>query len=158
MTPFKSFIAAIAFMVAPLVHAHGEFFIHDAYARATAPGAPNSAAFMVLDNQSKVLKRVVSASTPAAKRVELHEHAMVDGMMEMRQIAQILVPEGEQVTLKPGGLHVMLFDLTQPLKVGEHISLTLNTADGHSLTKQIPVKSVMDGMQHHSDEGNHHHE
>ncbi len=53
------------------------FFLHDAYARASAPGAPNSAAFMVLDNQSEVAKRVVSANTPAAKRVELHEHTMV---------------------------------------------------------------------------------
>ncbi|NUY55867.1 copper chaperone PCu(A)C [Salinivibrio sp. EAGSL] len=146
----KPFIAAIAFILAPLAHAHGEFFLHDAYARVSAPGAPNSAAFMVLDNQSKVLKRVVSASTPAAKRVELHEHAMVDGMMEMRQIAQILVPKGEQVILKPGGLHVMLFDLVKPLEVGEHISLTLTTADGHTLTKQIPVKTVMAGMKHHS--------
>ncbi|WP_051488259.1 copper chaperone PCu(A)C [Salinivibrio socompensis] len=72
-------------------------------------------------------------------------------MMEMRQIGQILVPKGEQVTLKPGGLHVMLFDLVKPLEVGEHISLTLTTADGHTLTKQIPVKTVMAGMKHHSD-------
>lgn len=151
MRPLKPFIAAIVFMFASLAHAHGEFFLHDAYARASAPGAPNSAVFMVLDNQSEVAKRVVSASTPSAKRVELHEHAMVDGMMEMRQIGQILVPKGEQVTLKPGGLHVMLFDLVKPLEVGEHISLTLTTADGHTLTKQIPVKTVMAGMKHHSD-------
>ncbi|QIR07446.1 copper chaperone PCu(A)C [Salinivibrio costicola] len=158
MSFFRLFISAIALFTASFSHAHGEFFIHDAYARASAPGAPNSAAFMVLDNQSDVLKRVVSAQTPAAKRVELHEHAMADGMMKMRQIPQILVPSGEQVVLQPGGLHVMLFDLVKPLKVGEQISLTLTTADGHSLTKQIPVKSVMEGMQHHSDEGNHHHQ
>lgn len=152
MKLIKTIIAASLFSTFSSA-AVAEFHIHDAYARATPPSAPNSAAFMVLENHGDETRSVVSAESDVAKRVELHNHAMVDGMMKMRQIAKIDVGPNSQVVLKPGGLHVMLFDLNKPLKEGETISVSLKLRNGEVVTSDIPVKKVMSGMKkdHHHD-------
>jgi copper(I)-binding protein len=90
------------------------------------PGQPNSAAFMVLVNSSDVAHQVVSASSPVANTVELHTHTNNNGVMEMRQISQIDVPAQGKAELAPGGLHIMLIELRQELKVGESVAVTLN--------------------------------
>lgn len=124
--------------------------ISEPYARATPPHAPNSAAFMTLTNSGDDLVSLVEAATPVAGMVELHTHAMHDGMMKMRQVETIDVPANGMTELKPGGLHVMLFDLQRPLKEGETLPLTLTFSDGSEITKEIPVKKVMAGahMKH----------
>jgi copper(I)-binding protein len=59
----------------------------------------------------------------------------------MRQIEAIDVPAGGSVSLQPGGLHVILINLKQPLKQGEAFPLTLTFAKGGTLTIEVPVKS-----------------
>jgi copper(I)-binding protein len=70
--------------------------------------------------------RLVSASTPVAGLVEIHEMKMDGDTMRMRALAGGLeLPAGKPVQLKPGGYHVMLMGLKQPLKDGEQIAVTL---------------------------------
>jgi len=112
------------------------------YVREVPPNMPNSAAFMQLKNLTDKPLSLVSAASKAAKTVELHEHVNVNGMMQMRQIPKIDIPAGGTTSLQPGGLHVMLIGLTQKLKEGETVAVTLNFSDGESVTLDAPVKKV----------------
>lgn len=122
--------------------------VANAYARATAPGQMNSAAFMQLINKGEAT-RVVAASSPAAKVVELHTHQHDQGVMRMRKIDAIDLPASATTELAPGGLHIMLIGLRNALQENTNIELTLNFADGDTRTIEIPVQQVMPaGMQH----------
>jgi len=69
--------------------------------------------------------KLVAGSSPVAGRVEIHEMAVVDGVMRMREISALELPAGKAVELKPGGYHVMLMDLKQPMKAGDIVPVTL---------------------------------
>jgi len=122
--------------------------INDAYVRATPPGLPNSAAFMTVKNETSKDINIVKASSKVAKYVELHTHNMKNGVMKMYQVPQITVPKNGKVVLQPGGFHVMLIGLYQPLKKGESVTFTLELANGETKTITAPIKSVMGGMKH----------
>jgi copper(I)-binding protein len=92
-------------------------------ARASPGGAQNGAAYLTM--KSPTADRLTAAASPVANRVELHLSTMDGGVMRMREVLAIDLPPGETVTLKPGGLHVMLMGLKQPLRPGETIPLTL---------------------------------
>ena len=81
-----------------------------------------------------------------------HTHTNNNGVMEMRQISQIDVPAQGKAELAPGGLHIMLIELRQELKVGESVAVTLNFADGSTSVVDAPIQEVtppMGGMKHH---------
>ena len=125
----------------------GELSIQDPYARATPPNAPASAIFLKLENKTDVEKTIISASTPAAGRVELHSHIMEDGVMKMRQVDSIKVPAMSEVELKPGSLHIMLYELKQEFKEGEDIEVSINFSNGAKQKFTAKIKKVMKGMK-----------
>jgi periplasmic copper chaperone A len=107
---------AIAQSSAPTVQ------IRDAWIRGTVGGMRASGAFMFLKSPEDAA--LVGASSPAAKIVEVHEMRIDDKqVMRMRQVERVPLPAGREVELKPGGYHVMLIDLTAPLKPGDKIPL-----------------------------------
>jgi periplasmic copper chaperone A len=73
--------------------------------------------------------------------------------MRMRAVPSLDLPAGKPVELKPGGYHVMLMDLKQPLKDGETVSVTLTIEgrDGKRETVEVkaPVKPLAGGHKHH---------
>ncbi len=97
--------------------------IDQAWARTTMPGQPVGAVYMVIETD--VDARLVSVSSPVAARVEMHEMKMDGTVMRMREMKALELPKGQAVTLKPGGLHLMLIDLKRPIAAGEVIPLTL---------------------------------
>ncbi|CRI64771.1 conserved exported hypothetical protein, putative Copper metallochaperone [Thiocapsa sp. KS1] len=123
--------------------------IGDPYARAVPPGQPNSAVFMSLENRSGQTQALVGAESGVSEVVELHTHVEEDGMMRMRRIEKIEVPAGETVTLKPGGLHVMLIGLKQTLEPGDAVDLTLVFEDGSRMPVQAPVRRIEMQPMHH---------
>ena len=116
--------------------------ITGAWVRATVPGQPVAGAY--LDLESPVAVRLVGISSPVAKRGEVHSMKEVDGMMTMRPLAGLALPAGTLVKLAPGGLHIMLFDLKQPLRAGSDVALTLTfeTVSGIRFKQEVvaPVK------------------
>ncbi|WP_283131759.1 copper chaperone PCu(A)C [Enterovibrio norvegicus] len=130
--------------------------LHDAYARAMPPSAPNSAAFMTLENTTSNNISLISATSPAAGKVELHSHVMHDGLMKMRQVKEIEVPANGKVVLEPGGLHVMFFDLASPMKEGNEVLLSLTFSDGSKINQNVPVKKIMMGKMHKHKSKDHH--
>ncbi|KGY10058.1 copper chaperone PCu(A)C [Vibrio sinaloensis] len=135
--------------LSPLAQANMDIMTHHAYARATPPNAATSAVFAEIMNRSENDRVIVSASTEAAGKVELHDVIKEGDVMKMRQIESITVSANGKVELKPGSLHIMLFDLTQPLVEGEAIDVQITFANGQKQTFNAPIKKVMSGMKHH---------
>lgn len=117
--------------------------VDDAYVREVPTGQQVSAAFMVLHNNDMDDHKIISATSPAAKTVELHTHSHENGMMKMRQVPNINIPAGGDALLKPGSFHIMLIGLTQDLSADKPVSVTLKFEDGSEKLLSLPVKSPM---------------
>ncbi len=111
------------FYCAAAVAQTGGVEVKDAWARATPGGAKNGAAYLTL--VSPTGDKLTGATSPVAKMTQLHEMANDGGVMKMREVSAIDLPAGEAVTLKPGGLHIMMMGLKHPLKPGQSVPLTL---------------------------------
>ena len=116
--------------------------ISNAFVRATPPGAKVAGAFMSIENQGKETDRLVSASSPVAGLVEIHEMAMDGGLMKMRAVKGIDLKPGATVELRPGGYHVMLEDLKQPLKQGEQIPVLLTFERAGTVEIKVKVEPM----------------
>ena len=121
------------------------------WARATVPGQKATGAFMHLMAPNGA--RLVAASTPVAGVAEVHEMKLEEGVMRMRAVSGgVELPPGKMVELKPGGYHLMLMDLKQPLQKESTIALTLVFQDAKGSKTQTELK-VPVGMQPPADAG-----
>ncbi|MFM5432147.1 copper chaperone PCu(A)C [Aeromonas veronii] len=121
----------------------------DGYVRLLPPGSPNTAAFMVLKNDADQPVKLVAAASAAAGRAELHTHLHENGVMKMRQVENIEIPAKGEAVLKPGSLHIMLFEVGT-LSEQTPFPLTLTMDDGQKLDLSLPVKPIepMAEMKH----------
>ena len=103
--------------------AHAQVSVQDAWVRATVPQQKATGAFMRLTPSANA--RLVEAKSPVAGVVEIHEMTLEKDIMKMRQIPGLDLAADRTMELKPGGYHVMLMDLKQPLKGGEQVPITL---------------------------------
>ena len=126
----------------------GSIKIENAYVRATAPGQPAAGAFMKIEN-SGTADQLVSASSPAAGEVQLHQMSMEGNVMKMGQVKDIAVPASGSVDLKPGGYHIMLMNIKAPLKAGETVPVKLKFAKAGEVEVKLPVNAVGSGMNMH---------
>jgi copper(I)-binding protein len=107
--------------------------VANAWVRAPAPGQKTAAAYFDVTSESNAA--LVAAGSPAADRAELHSMSMDGGVMRMRGLPRIELPAGQTVKLTPGGMHLMLIDLKQPLHAGDKVPLVLSVqSSGTSLT------------------------
>jgi periplasmic copper chaperone A len=118
--------------------------VEDAWVRGTVPSQKATGAFMRLTSPTDA--RLVSASSPVAGVVEIHEMAMENNVMKMRQIPGLALPAGQATELKPGGYHIMLMALKDQVKGGETVPLTLTFEDASKKTftqdVNVPVKAL----------------
>ena len=131
---------AVILLSASALSAQDRLTVTGAWVREPVPGRPATAAYAVVENPGATEVVLVSAACDAAAKVELHEMVRTGDMMKMQQVKGITVPAAGRVELKPGGLHVMLFDLKKPLKAGDEIALTFTTATGATITVPATVK------------------
>lgn len=115
--------------------------VEQPWSRATPPGAKIGVGFMRLRNAGAA-ERVIGASTPVARRVEMHVTEREGDVMKMRQVQSFEVPPGGTFELKPGGAHLMLVDLKQPLAKGERVPLTLELEKGGMLQVELRVAEL----------------
>ena len=118
--------------------------LSQAWARPTVEGQMAGGAFVRIANSGGA-DRLLSASSPAAKAVELHTMSMDGEVMKMRQLDAIELPAGKTVELKPGGLHLMFMGLKAPLKAGATLPLTLKFEKAGELTVTVPVAQQAPG-------------
>ena len=118
----------------------GQLEVNNAWARATAGKADTGVAYVAI--QSPTADRLVSLSTPAAKKAELHTMSMQGTVMKMRPLSGLDIPAGQPVMLKPGGDHIMLMGLSQPLRAGQTFPLTLDFEKAGSRTVTVTVEKA----------------
>ena len=127
--------------LAPGASASG-VMITKAYARASAtPTAEAGAAYVSLMVHGDA-DRLVAVSSPVAKMAGLHETKQVDGVMKMEHVDGIDIPANGKLVMKPGGYHIMLMGLNQPLKEGDEIELTLT----FEKAGEVKVKAKVGGV------------
>ncbi|MBI3157088.1 MAG: copper chaperone PCu(A)C [Burkholderiales bacterium] len=135
-------LALAALLAAPLAHA--QTTVTDPWVRGTV--AQQKATGMFATISSAQGGRLVAASSPVAGVVEIHEMSMDGNVMRMRAIEALELPAGKAVALQPGGYHVMLIDLKQPLAAGQTVPVTLviEGADGKRETVEVqaPVRAL----------------
>lgn len=117
--------------------------VREAWTRAAAQGE-NGAVYFVIHNYSETDDALVGMSAEVAEAVEFHESEMEHDVMQMRMIRLVPLASGKNVEFAPGGLHIMLVDLREELKVGETIEITLHFKNSADISLNIPVQVSAD--------------
>ncbi len=113
------------------------------WARATPPSAPAGGGFLTITNTGSTPDRLVSARSPVANLVQVHEMKMDGSVMRMREVENGLeIPAGKSVTLAPGGYHLMMMGLKAPLKQGTQVPVTLVFEKAGPLDVELNVEGL----------------
>lgn len=127
----------------------GSLQVSGVWARPSAGGgmhgsggaAMNGAAYLQVQNSSATADRLIKATSDVAESVELHTVVREGDVMKMEQVEAIDVPANGEVTLKPGGFHIMMLGLKHELKVGEKFAITLHFEQAGTVEVQAEVRS-----------------
>jgi copper(I)-binding protein len=121
----------------------GDLVISQAWSRATPKGAKTGGGYLTIENKGSAPDRLVGGSTDVAGSVQVHEMSMDNGVMKMSPVEEGLTIEpGKTVKLAPGGYHLMLMDLKQPLKRGEKVPVALDFEKAGKVTVSLDVEAV----------------
>ena len=127
--PFTRTAATLAaLMLAGCAQRHSgspEISITNAWSRATVSGQSSAAAYLTIANRGDGDERLLKVSTPIGQAT-LHSSSMDNGIMRMRSVAVLVIPAHSTVELKPGGMHIMIMGVKQPLQAGSTFPLTLD--------------------------------
>lgn len=116
--------------------------VEDAWAPPSLDGASVGTAFVTIANHGDKDLTIHSLSSPVATTVELHTHVMENGKMQMRRVEPMEIPAHGTLSMKPGGLHLMLIGLRRPITDSETITVTLKLTDGYSQSIAFPVSQA----------------
>ena len=125
-----------------------EIEVRQPWARAPPPGAKVAAGYLEIRNNGKEADRLLSASTPVAKRVEMHITQRDGEVVKMREVKSLDIPAGGTRKLEPGGTHLMLIELAQPLKQGERFRLRLRFERAGDLEADVEVRALGARQEH----------
>lgn len=114
------------------------------WVRGTVAGQSATGAFMDLKSGSDLT--LVGAASPIAGTVQVHAMEMHDGMMHMHGVERLPLPAGKTVRLAPGGYHIMLMDLKQPLADGESVPISLTFEDANRKQQTLEVNAPVRGL------------
>jgi periplasmic copper chaperone A len=111
-----------------------------------------NAGYLTIINAGATPDRLVSASSPDAARVEMHDHVRSSsGMMQMRQVqGGVTVPARGRVAFVQGGLHLMIYSPKAPLRDGGYFSITLNFERAGSIDVVAMVEAPSPTAKRHS--------
>jgi copper(I)-binding protein len=142
--PRLLFALLAASVLAAAAHAHhysiGNLVIGHPWSRATAPGMPTGVAYLSITNNGAEEDTLVAARTPAAMRVEFHRTSFEAGMARMRPAGILVVAPNATLTAEPGGLHLMLVELKEPLMAGATVPLVLQFKSAGEITVHLKVE------------------
>jgi periplasmic copper chaperone A len=142
------FIALALLLVASSAWSQVE--IEKPWMRATPPGANLAAGYVTVRNKSASPERLVGASSPAAARVETHTHIKDGEILRMRETKALEISPKGKLELKPGGAHLMLIDLKQPLKAGDTVQVTLKFEKAGDIKTEFHVGDLAGPPARHS--------
>ena len=121
---FPMVLAALALPSAAQEYRLGSLLIVHPRAVSLIPGRP-VVVYMTVVNQSDSIERIIAVHAPGARRAEMHQHVMSGEVMMMKAVNEIEVAAHGKAELKPGGFHIMLFDVAAALKPGDRIPMEI---------------------------------
>ncbi|HSA90963.1 MAG TPA: copper chaperone PCu(A)C [Burkholderiales bacterium] len=133
-------LAAALFLFTLQAVAKDGIEVHAAWSRATPPGAKVAVGYMEIRNTGSRPDRLVGASTPVAKHVEMHITRREGEVMRMRQVKDFEIPPRGSITLAPGGSHLMLVETIRPLEKGERFPMRLRFERAGELDIELEVQ------------------
>lgn len=136
----STFLAAAVAALLPFAAMAEDIAAENAFGYAPAPSAKATGAYVTLTNSGPADK-LVAAKSDVAMHTELHESLMVDGVMKMRAVESLDLPEGGKIEMKPGGLHIMLMGLNRPLEEGQIVPITLVFESGKEILVETPLQA-----------------
>ena len=148
MTLRALFIIALT-LISSASGASDTLIISDAWVRATPPGKMMTAGYASLENVSKEVITITGVSAEAAGHTSLHETRIERDRSTMRPVARLSIEAGERVSLKPGGLHIMLMKLSESLTDGQSIDICLELENNDSLCSAFSVARHGKAAHHH---------
>ncbi|MGJ8679974.1 copper chaperone PCu(A)C [Paraglaciecola sp.] len=128
---------------------HAELLVTQATVRLLPPGVPNTAAYFTIENNSQHAEFLVGAKANFVAKAEIHNHIHHNGMMKMQQQSEVKIEAGQTLHFAPGGLHIMLFGLKQPLSENQVLDLSVQTKSGKNIRFKADVKSPSIHKHHH---------
>ena len=144
--------AALAIAAPALAHSYkaGDLAVGHPWSRPAAAGM-NGAGYLTVTNSGKAADVLVAVEAPVAARVEIHQASTVGGVMRMKKLHGLPIPAGATVALKPGGDHLMLLKLKQPLKIGDKVPATLvfKRAGRVEVTLNVQAPPAETSAHHH---------
>jgi hypothetical protein len=130
----------------------GALVVRETWSRATPGGAKVGAGYLTVENKGTAPDRLVAAEAESAGRVEIHETQEAGGVSRMSPVSAVTVAPGGRLAFKPGGHHLMLVDLKQPLKQGERFKGILVFEKAGRIPVEFEVRAIGAGAEH----GSHH--
>lgn len=126
--------------------AYAQVSIQQPWVRSTVPGQKVAGAFMTIASPASV--SLTGGSSPASRKVEIHQTVKEGEVMRMVPLARLDVPAGKSVELKPGSYHLMLIDIVKPLAKGESVPIRLTFEQPGKPAQTVEFKAeVRDVMQ-----------
>lgn len=121
----------------------GNLEISAGWARAMLPGQPTGGAYLTIANKGGEDDRLIAESSPAAGKVEIHSMEVVNDVMVMRPVeGGLVIPAGAAVELKPGGLHLMFLQVSEPFRDGGTVTLELEFDRAGKVDVALPVRKA----------------
>ncbi|MEC7517821.1 MAG: copper chaperone PCu(A)C [Pseudomonadota bacterium] len=145
----RALFAIALTLVSSASGASDTLIISDAWVRATPPGKMMTAGYASLENVSKDVITITGVSAEVAGHTSLHETRIERDRSTMRPVAKLSIKVGERVSLKPGGLHIMLMKLSEPLTDGQSIDICLELENNDSLCSAFSVTRHRKAEYHH---------
>jgi len=115
--------------------------VTDVWARESPPASSMGAVYLRIDNGGPTDDVLVGAAAAVASTVEVHQTTNEGGVMHMAKVDTVPVPAGGSAEFEPGGYHIMLIDVTTPLKAGERFPITLMFANAGVITVEVEVRA-----------------
>lgn len=145
----------ITFLFAALVltacsAAKKEIEVHNAWVRPTAQGS-NAAVYFTIHNHTDMDDELTGASATVADSVEIHESKMENDVMQMSMVPSVPLAADEEITFKPGGLHIMLVNVNQELVLGEHIGIILQFKNHEDVVVNVHIENTVPEDEHEDD-------
>jgi len=116
--------------------------VENAWARATPGNSKIGVVYLTIVDHGAAPDRLVGVASAVAARAEIHTMTDDKGVMKMHEVDAIAVAPGTPTELKPGGYHIMLMDLKQPLKEGDSFPLTLRFEKAGDIQVTVRVEKV----------------
>ncbi len=112
------------------------------WARASILQSRPGVAYLIIHNKTSSSDRLIGVTSPLAREINIHISSETNGVMRMRSVPQLEIAAGQVVTMQPGGMHLMLTGLRQPLRQGEQLPIVLEFETAGQLHVNVPVLSI----------------